>query len=426
MSINNIFYPHMISFSNSPLGEVVRFDSVSSSMNYNMIKRMGGADPYPCFVGAGSAEPQIDFTTPSIKSVLSVCTDQFVVRDLTGNNVELQYRAGKPQSFRETLTDAKHLRVKLVESAMLYWTQFSVRESEDATMSAVLVTKRKDASTDPILLVGNEQMDSSLCESIYSLGPVIFNNRPLASIHSVNWQNNVRPYSRITANVPTDPCWQSLHDFSPVITCLTNDLFEVMNERPAATVLGPGLGDIYGGQEMFKLQIFLRKRKRTGFYEADSAAEHIELRAFGGWKAATGIDGMEPAEGTLEFHVSQAVSSTGVISTDVLMNRLIDIAIPNLDPSVAPSIPAVATQSGPKDNPFFFVPEIGTGGLPYSDPAGPAGWTLDVSPPPGLALDPFTGIISGTPTVSATTSVVLTAVNGAGSSPQGFDIDITP
>jgi hypothetical protein len=283
-------------------------------------------------------------------------------------------------------------------------------------MQANLRVARSDPAINPWLNVGSTVLETPDCEPIYTLGPVFFNGRPLLSIHDVAWNNNVDVYSRKTSANPQDPCYQSIQGFAPVVRCKTNDLLEVAHENPLST---PGL-DTYGGQEMNKLQVFLRRRKRTNFYEAPGALMHIELRAFGGWKAGTAIDG-DPAEGTLEFHCSRAVSQGKVVG-DSLLTRFLDVPIP--DPAAAPILEAISNITGVSITDAIYVNgETGASGVPTVwDDAGSLAGT-------GLVLDTVSGLIAGNldaSTAGSTINVSLQGTNGAGNDTALFDIVVDP
>jgi hypothetical protein len=215
---------------------------------------------------------------------------------------------------------------------------------------------------------------------------------------------------------PRDPCWQSIKSFRPVITAATNDLQEFTHESPEGATTNAL--DTYGGQQMSKLQVFLRRRRRTGFYYEDNLPEHIEVRCFGGWKAGGQISGLDPSEGELQFHCSQAVSGTsGRVASDFLLTKLIDVAIPNVDPTAAPDITQPANQNVADNSDVFFAAELGTGGIPTS-------WSVDQLPS-GLTINATSGLISGTVSGTGTTPVQLTATNANGSSIKNFDFIVT-
>lgn len=403
-----IFYPHFLQLSTST--NVVRFDNIDFDPQYQMIKHMGGADPFPCFVGASSADPQISFTTPSIWDVLSVCTDHSMLADLSGEDVTLFYRKGKPKAFRQPLASAVHFAVVLQESALLSWESLSAREDQDVTLSAMLKTARKDSNTDPWQNQGNlPNLPQSLCEDIFTLGPVVLNGRLISSIHQVEWANNLRPYSRKTSASPMDPDYQSFHDSSPVITCNSNDLDELeQNVVPR---------DNYGGTSFSELRVYLRKRASIGMYVPDSTAEHIELVAYGGWKAGTRIGGKEPAEATLEFHVAAAVVSGTVQGVDKLFDRQL-AKIPQS--GVVPALAAFSNVVLNTGDDAFVSPNLDGGGIPTSYQV------FSGALPAGVVLNTTSGLMSGRVTAGAGTyNATIRASNGQGNDDVPIQYDIS-
>lgn len=422
MSLSGIYYPHELHFTSS--NEISRFDSVETSLNYEMIERRGGGDPTPCFVGAASADPTIRFTTPSIKEILTVCTDDNIVRDLQAEDVRLRYRRGKPQSTREPLTDAKHFTTILKQSGMLFWETINARESQDATISARIVTAASNFSSNdyeqPFMNVGQIGTVPAHCENLYQLGPVFFNGRMVKSAHEVNWSNNIQLYSRKTGQYPTSPCYQSIDSYAPVIMIKTNDLEEAayfLNMTADAlpgNLSTQGLDD-YGGQQMTSLSVFLRRRKKTGFYYNSTETEHIELRCIGGWKAHTGVDG-NPGEATIEFRPSQYVdATTGEVLEYDLVSSGIGVAIPQ-DESVTPVLDS-ANQAGVQNQAFTYSVGFSGGGSPTSYSA--------TGLPTGVSIDTSNGFIYGTPTGTGTSTVTVTGTNTGGSDDTTFDIVVS-
>ncbi len=402
-----ISYPHFMQFSTSQ--NVVRFESVDPSLNYNMISRMGGADPFPCFQGAASSDPEIPFVTPSIWDVLQVCTKSNLVASLAANDVDMMYRKGEPGAFRQDLPNAVHNVIRLQQSANIAWNSFNVREDQDATINAVLRTSRLDQNTDPWATIGSfPNLPQSLCEDLFTLGPIILNGRFIDTVHQVDWQNNLRQYSRKTVSSPKDPDYQGYHDASPIITCLTNDLDEQMYASPS--------NDTYGGRRISELRVYLRKRSPDAFYVPDATAEHIEFVCYGGWKAATGVSGIEPAEVTLQFHLAASVVAGVVQGTDKLFDRRL-AAIPQ--PGVAPAIASFPTQNLSVGEMAFVTPDLAGGGVPnaYSVISGAL--------PPGVTLNTVSGLQSGQVTSTGNFNCTIRASNALGNSDQAIDYAVT-
>lgn len=413
-----IYYPHFLQFPGAS-ADVVRFDNLDFDPNYQMISRMGGADPFPCFVGTSSSDPTISFTTPSIADVLAQTTDHNVIGDLSAGDVVMFYRKGKPKAFREAITTVAHASVKLEKSALLSWDSISATEDQDATVSAMLRVART-GTTDPWLNDGRVVTVQSKCEALYALGPVIYNGRIMESVFQIDWQNNLVPYTRKSSTSPKDPDWQSFVSMSPVITCTTNDLEEAM------TNITPNPPDQVGGTDMQQLSIFLRKRARIGSYVPDGTAEHIELRAYGGWRGGTRITGNAPAEVTIEFHLSALVVASLVQGTDNLFDTFLTAKIPQL--VTTPAMVDPGSFSVNTGAPFFFAWDLGGAGVPETTGTPSiTGWRVTTGAlPTGLTLNSESGVISGVlPSSPATDNATIRGENATGFADVALQWNIT-
>lgn len=314
MALDGIYYPHAIAGgSSSGLLKITPFDAVDVNYNYEVVESHSNADPYPCFNGIMSADPQIDFTTTSLFQILSAvfnnADSQNVVIDLSVDPFfSVFYAKGKPQGFRHPTNSSVHLRGLLNQAGMLYWTQIQARQDALATIACTIATVRKDQATDPITFISKHTLTgidvefgdvTSQCQALFVLGPVVWTQtasvpRLIDSLTEMTWNNNIRRLQRRTAGDFT-PCWQSIHFYEPMVTIVTDDIQE-------AAHIGAGSQDIFGGMDG-QLDIYLRRKQATGALVPPTDAGHIKLSTTGSatLKKIANITGVEPAQTRIEF-----------------------------------------------------------------------------------------------------------------------------
>lgn len=412
------FYPNQLKMNAQ---DVWRFDSIETNMNYQFIEGFAGGDPFPCLVSVETAEPEISFTTSSIEQVLLECTTHGIVGDLSGQQVEFIYVAGKLNSIRETAASTKHFKAIMNKTSMIYWTNILAREDQHSTITALIKTIRLQDGTDPMTWQAELPANAgAVCQPYYNLGPVWYDGRLVDSIHEISWDNNIQQYARRTRGY-ADPDWLSIARYAPVLTAKTTDLNEISHE----TVLSESTKrDEYGGRPFGGLVFWLRQRRPDGIFHPDNTAKHIRFTVYGGWKGAMDTSGLLPAEATVMFRLHAGTNADGSVLRIAGVERALfevafNVKIPT-EGATAPVLDVISNMNSAINVAHYQEVAWEGGGFPDTFSA--------TGLPTGITIDTKTGLMSGTATAAATYNVDVTATNqgGAGSDNETFDWVVDP
>lgn len=298
MALSNAFYPRSIHL---PSPNITHFTSVNPDMGYSYTMQRVAGLASPRYEGVSGTNPTISFTTQQIKSVLDTCTVENICKDLTGDNVDIYYRAGKPMEIREDTSSAVHVKGQLALSSMIFWEGISVRMGSVAECSARIVSAKRGAA-EPLVWTGSSTLPTATVdETLYGMGPVYLNSSQLTGITGFSIQNNVE-LEPIRADGERALSYQGIRSYSPMITLSTNDV----NAIADAT---------YGGDGFVNLELYLRKMSSTNVYVDSATAEHIKITYYQGLKTVPNVSG-SPAELSIEFRaIENSSNPTHAIDT---------------------------------------------------------------------------------------------------------------
>lgn len=291
MVLSNAFYPRSIHL---PSPDITHFTSVNPDMGYQYTMQRVAGLPTPRYEGVSGSNPTISFTTQQIKSVLDTCTVSGLCKDLSGDTVDMYYRAGKPMEIREDTSSSVHVQAQLALSSMIFWESISVRQGSVAELGARIVTAKRGAA-EPLVWVGSTTLPTAtIDDTLYGMGPVYLNSSQLTGVTGFTINNNVE-LEPIRSDGERALGYQGIRNYSPQITLSTND----MNEIADAT---------YGGDAFVDLVVYLRKMSSTNVYVDSATAEHIKITYHQGLKTVPSVSG-SPAELSIEFRATETSSN---------------------------------------------------------------------------------------------------------------------
>jgi hypothetical protein len=233
--------------------------------NIELLTAMCAGDTLPQFIGGHGANPQVDFRTPQIKSILTACGLSFYSG--AAGNTDLHYRSGTNLAGRA----ASGLRIRLLQAAM-YWSQLQAKQGEAASISCAIMPTF-DGTNAPMTAAGATAVAtmSALPQEYYTLGPVSINGAAVAGVEGWTLDMATKPEVK-ASDGESYPSWCGFDNQTPVLSISTNTL------ASWATVGVGGLALATGG-----LVFYLRaKALDSAGCVANAVAQHIKFTAAAG------------------------------------------------------------------------------------------------------------------------------------------------
>lgn len=274
MALENIHYPFALKLPNP---EITHLTDIGPDRGYQIVTETQAGSPVPCFVGVGSTDPVMPFTTRQLKSVMDTLTVDYLVRDLSAGTVTLWYQAGKPMEIRELPTTSKHIAAQLVTSAMMFWNTIRVQQGSVAEIDVSLVTAKRGVS-DPMLWLGSQQLPSrDGCQRVYGMGPVYLNSTLLEGVTGWTMTSNAQT-EPVISDGETSNSYQGIRSYHPQVQLQSTNLAEI-----AATS--------FGGDAFNTLELYLRRMTSTNIFDDKSNPTHIKITINGGLRTIPGASG---------------------------------------------------------------------------------------------------------------------------------------
>lgn len=296
MSLSLLDYLYGVALPNGTL--ISELSDCTPKANIEVLTALCAGDTLPQFVGGHGAKPQVDFSSPQLKTILDACG--LFGYDCSAGNTDLHYRSGTNLGTRA----ATGLRIRCLR-ALLYWTQLQARHGDVANISCSIVPTF-DGTNAPLIPAGATAVPamSTLPQEYYTLGPVVINGAAVAGVSQLSLDLGAKLQIKGSDGEPY-PSWCGIENHSPVLTVNTDTL-------GAWATMG------MGGLALSSLVFYLRKKKLdNAACEPNGTAVHIKFTAANGVvyldQNSGGADG--PAAGTLKIHLRRPSVGSGHLFT---------------------------------------------------------------------------------------------------------------
>lgn len=306
MTTANVYYVHAVKLLS---GTITQLTEATPSYGFTDLVEFASGQTGPQFTGTSQSNPDLNFTSVQLNTVLAEIDTEGICVDLSGGNVDIEYKKGNPHGTRVADGTAGHLRGRLESNALLYWESIRASQGQNAEIRARLLPVW-DTVNDPIVFTNNVALTAtSAANPVYTLGRIDLNGTNIAAVTDLDWNNNIQAEEVADSGEPFIS-YGAIRTFSPQFTFRSRD-----------TTLLQSYGS--RGTTLTSFEVYFRKRSTNLISVADGTAEHIKLSnasASGLIKArqATGNDGivevfvqlLKPAAGTDPFAINTASTIT--------------------------------------------------------------------------------------------------------------------
>lgn len=296
MGTTNVYYPHAIILP-GPV-TLTQITNVTPGHNFQDLVEFSAGQVGAQFTGTHQAAPDNRFTTSQLKSILDLCTDFNVAKDLSAGNVDVEFRAGVNLGTRTAAASLAHIRCRSQQNTILCWESLSAKQGQLAEMRCRLASVMNTVTgADPLTVVAGVAVTATpAIVGLYTLGPQKINGTFLTGVMDVSWDNQIG-YEEITSDGDGFPTFIGVKRVLPRISITTTDL-SVMNTFGTR------------GTALSALSSFFRKKLASGINVADGTAQHIGLAATTGTVKARQIEGSEPAMAMVTIDLSEPTADT--------------------------------------------------------------------------------------------------------------------
>jgi len=287
-----VYYPQVIYAPG--IFTITQISDVEPGHNFQDLTEYAASQPGPQFTGSHMASPDNRFRTTQIKSILDAtfAGDYGIASDLSGGNVDTEFKAGANLGIRLADAGLVHLRLRMQENAMICWESLSATQGGLAELSCRLVAVYNSATgNDPMVSTASIALSqTSAVNHLFTLGPVWLNGAVLQGVQDARLDNNIQ-YEEEGGEGDAFITYAAVRDYRPVFTLHSRNLAYL---------------DTYGerGTAVSSFFWWLRKKLVSGINVPDATVEHILFSATQGTIKARRIQagGRAMAEVTVDLH----------------------------------------------------------------------------------------------------------------------------
>jgi hypothetical protein len=270
--------------------------------NVSAIKSMASGDFAPVFIGHGTQNPEIRFTTNDLIGVLS--TAGVVCEGLALSSASYQYWKLVPEVGRTARDAESHIR-HVVNQGVFYWDTINLPQNELGTVSVVLATSY-DGTNAPIVAAGSVALPAAevSASTYFGCGPIQINGTLIPNISDITISSNITAVPKYVDSVPW-PVGIYLQEAAPTITITTEELGLLTSTGLVGGALNGTTGlAVYGRK-------FVNNAASGAQRVAAATTEHLKITVPSGtYRVDTG-QGSNSDPATVQIIVDAAVADSG-------------------------------------------------------------------------------------------------------------------
>lgn len=237
--------------------------------------------PEPVFIGALKIKPDVLFTSMQIKSILDACNTGAAApfaADQSAANTDLFYQDAPNKGSRTAVASTVHQRFRLAK-AVLYWSQISAQDGQEATIAARLKPVW-DGTNVPLVPAGSIAITGTpVGDERYTLGPVVVDGVTLDGIVQVQFDSGITA-DEATSDGELYDSFCGIEMTAPSIL-ITGNTIEWWNTYGLLTALTG-------------VTVYLRRKNATGNYpDTDTPSRHIAITGTAGAVAPDRTNGIK-------------------------------------------------------------------------------------------------------------------------------------
>ncbi len=218
----NIFYPHAIVLGGV---EITQIERLPLNPNIQTFALRSASGTFPGLIGSHTVQPDLNFSTTQIKSVLDVAVMDNVAAAFDGTNVDVEWRRATNLAGKENIATPVHTRTRATKS-LLTWESISASNAQLATIESMLKFIADDPNP-PLTTANNIALSAATAvQHAYTLGPSNVVAGALNSdlcVQSVNWSNNIS-YKMVECSGSGYTCLAIVETVEPTITLTVEDV----------------------------------------------------------------------------------------------------------------------------------------------------------------------------------------------------------
>ena len=139
---------------------ITQITEYDAGFNLEDLLESSAGQTSPQFSGASVANPAFNFGTRQVGELLSKIDDGGIMVDLSGGNVDVEYKRGASHGLRVADATASHMRARMEDNALMFWSGLSASQGQPAEIKANILPVW-DGSNDPLVFTGSVALSAT-------------------------------------------------------------------------------------------------------------------------------------------------------------------------------------------------------------------------------------------------------------------------